>query len=167
MVAIVASDANQRPAHPDGRDWLVIWLSSEGGIIFADTISDVVGELVPGYNDFVDDDVDEDPYLHARIDVIAPLAAQAQALVLADLAERGLRLSEAELNAALANKELPYPLDKWTQDEPLVLLTTAYAPFSDVLRPAGNVLWLDPSNETAFLAALRVLGQGSLWVSGI
>lgn len=166
MVAIVAHDAIRQPAHPDNRPWLVVWVGANSGdAIFADSLSDIVGKLIEGYDD-LDDEDDNDLHLQARIDALAPMAAQAQAIVLADLSERGIRLTETELNAALRNKEDAAGITRWNPAEPLVLLTTAYEPFADAPRPEGSILWLDPTNEAAFLSALNKLGAGELWVTG-
>ncbi|SDH37687.1 hypothetical protein [Microbacterium sp. 77mftsu3.1] len=163
MVAVVAHDAIRLPAHPDGGAWICGWLKPDGDVIFADSLSDVVGVLIDGYDD-LDDEHPDDLHLQARIDVLAPLAAQAQTLILADLATAGVRLSEDELTAAMRNKELYAGISRWNPSEPLVLMTTAYQPYTDQEKPEGAVLWLDPTNEAAFLGSLQKLGQGHMWV---
>jgi hypothetical protein len=165
VVAVIAHDAFRQPEHPDKGAWVVVWVASNGDAIFADSLSDIVGLLIDGYDE-LDDEHEDDLHLQARIEHLVPLAAQAQALVLADLANRGLRLTEEELNAALGNKELPAGVSRWNPAEPLVLLTTSYEPFTDEPRPIGSILWLDPTNEAAFIGALNKLGEGELWVTG-
>lgn len=165
MVAIVAQDAIRQPQHPENRPWLVVWVGSNGDAVFADSLSDIVGVLIDGYNE-LDDEHEDDLHLQARIDYLAPLAANAQVMVLADLAERGIQLTEQELNAALAPKEQAAGITRWNPAEPVILLTTAYDPYTDEPRPDGSVLWMDPTNESAFLSSLNKLGLGELWVTG-
>lgn len=165
MVAIVARDAVRAPEHPEQRPWLVVWVSRTGDAVFADSLSDIVAVLIDGYDSF-DDEHEDDLHLQARIDFLAPLAAQAQSLVLADLAARDIMLSEEELNAALLHKEKSTHLARWNPAEPLILLTTAYEPFTDAPSPEGSILWLDPTNEAAFLGSLNKVGEGELWVTG-
>lgn len=165
MVAIVAHDAIRQPKHPEDRPWLVVWVGRDGDAIFADSLSDIVGVLIEGYDD-LDDEHEDDLHLQARIDFLAPLAAHAQTMILADLAQRGIHLTEEELNAALRSKEEPVGVARWNPAEPLILLATAYEPYTDEARPEGSILWLDPTNEAAFLSSLNKLGIGELWVTG-
>lgn len=165
MVAIVARDAIQQPEHPEHRPWLVVWVARNGDAIFADSLSDIIGVLIPGYGE-LDEEHEDDLHLQARIDCLAPLAAHAQTLVLADLATRGVHVSSKELNAATLHKEQSTALDRWNPAEPLILLTTAYEPFTGRAAPEGAVLWLDPTNEAAFLGSLSKIGEGELWVTG-
>lgn len=165
MVAIVAPDAIHMPEHPEQRPWLVVWVAKNGDSIFADSLSDIVSVLIPGYED-LDDEDDDDPHLNARIDALAPMAKDAQALMTAHLAAGEIRLTEAELTAAFQDKEQPVSLEKWNPSEPLILLTTTYEPFTDATPPEGAILWLDPTNEAAFLGSLNKIGAGELWVIG-
>lgn len=165
MVAIVAPSAIQKPEHPDKRPWLVVWLQRNGDAIFADSLSDIVDVLIPGYGE-LDDLHEDDLHLNARIDALIPLATAAQALVLADLAAREIHLSVDELNAALLDKNQPTRLERWNPAEPLILITTVYEPYTDDPRPEGSIQWLDPSNEAVFLGSLNKIGVGELWVTG-
>lgn len=165
MVAIIARDAVRAPEHPEQRPWLVVWVARNGDAIFADSLTDIVAVIIEGY-DQLDDEHEDDLHLQARIDTLAPLAKSAQALVLADLATRDIRLTEDELNAALLDKEQSVAISRWNPAEPLILLTTAYEPFTDAARPEGSILWLDPTNEAAFLGSLNKIGEGELWVTG-
>lgn len=166
MVAIVARDAIRQPDHPEKRPWLVVWVARNGDAIFADSLSDIVAVLIEGYED-LDDEHEDDLHLNARIDALIPLAVSAQSLVLADFAAREVRLSEEELNAALLDKETATTLHRWNPAEPLILLTTTYEPYTDAAKPEGSVLWLDPTNEAAFLSSLNKIGEGELWVTGV
>lgn len=165
VVAIVARGAIQTPEHPEQRTWTVAWVFRNGDAIFADSLTDIVSVLIPGYED-LDDDHEDDLHLNARIDALVPLARQAQELTLADLAHREHRLSNDELNAALLDKEKPTSLERWNPAEPLILLTTTYTPYTDDEAPEGSIMWLDPTNEAVFLESLRKVGHGELWIIG-
>ncbi|MDO5699531.1 MAG: hypothetical protein Q4G51_16335 [Dermatophilus congolensis] len=52
----------------------------------------------------------------------------------------------------------------WHGAVPLVLVATAYAPHSDTPRIGGNVRWLDPSDEVAYLRSLREVGLYDIWI---
>lgn len=162
MAAVVADDAIKQPEHPDGGKWLVIWVVPDGRSIFADSISEIVEEIIPGYADLDDDE--GDPHLEARVATLAHLGGQAQASILA--AEAGENFSEDELTAMLTPKELIVDIDAWNPAVPLLLLTTNYEPFTEHRAPDGTVIWLDPVSEVTFLSALQTLGFGELYVSG-
>lgn len=164
MVAVVAHDAIKQPAHPDGDKWLVVWVAPDGRAIFADSITDVIGEVITGYADLDDSDPNADPHLEARIATLASLGSSAQAAILQhDGAEH---FTEEELTALLTPKELPVGIETWNPSTPLLLLTTTYAPFTEHKVPEGSVVWLDPVTEVTFLSAMQTLGYGELWVSG-
>lgn len=61
----------------------------------------------------------------------------------------------------------PEIIDIWGNKHPLVLVTTNYAPFTDVARPMStegdyefvkNIIWIDPSEELRFLQSLSRIG---------
>ena len=43
--------------------------------------------------------------------------------------------------------------DTWTCRIPLILVSTAFAPYSDIPAPDGNVWWLDPIDDISLLAS--------------
>lgn len=163
MVAVVAHDAIRKPTHPDGQMWLVVWVSPDGRAIFADSITDVVNEIIPGYADLDDTDMTKDEHLEARIGTLAHLGGNAQAVMVADEGSDGF--TEVELTAMLTSKELSAGVDSWNPAVPLVLLTTSYTPFTDVAQPEGSIVWLDPTSEVGFLNSMQTLGYGELWVN--
>lgn len=164
MVAVVVEGGVKHPVHPDGDKWLVVWVEPNGRAVFADSISEIVAELVPGYAD-LDDEVEDDSHLESRVATLAHLAARAQAAVLAE--EGPSAFSEDELTAMLTPKDEAAPLTHWNPAAPLVLLTTSYKPFTDAEQPVGAVIWLDPVSETTLLSSLQSLGYGELWVAGV
>lgn len=55
---------------------------------------------------------------------------------------------------------------EWTNaDVPLVLVATEYAPYGTAVKPAGNVMWVDPFTETTFLDTLSEIGIVELLVN--
>jgi len=67
--------------------------------------------------------------------------------------------SEDTLTTMLGGKTVVFTGEQWPeQSVPLYLIATDYAPFTDVPRPAGNVVYLDPSMETAYLISLHEMG---------
>lgn len=164
MATAVAQDAIKQPSHPDGQKWLVIWVAPDGRAIFADSISEIVSHIVPGYEELDDSDPSQDAHLEARVATLAKLAGDAQAHIVTD---EGLEnFTEDELTAMLTPKELIVDIDSWNPATPLLLLTTNYAPFTKHPAPEGAVVWLDPISEVTFLSGLQNLGFGELWVTG-
>lgn len=162
MVALTAPDPIKQPPHPDGEKWLVIWVAPDGCAIFADSISDIVAEIIPGYADLEDDE--DDAHLQARTTTLAHLATIAQSAIVSDA---GNEFSAHEVDVASEPKDSVAKLESWGASYPLLLLTVLYEPFTEVVRPSGAIVWLDSSNEVAFLNAAQTLGHGELWVAGI
>lgn len=163
MVAVVSTDAVHVPPHPEGERWLVVWVGPDGNAVFADSMTDVIGEIIPGYLD-LDDEDEDDLALDARIVALAQASSRAQAARLA--AEPDHPLSEDELNVALLPKQQAPDITAWNPALPLLLLTTHYAPYTDEPRPEGAIVWMDPSTELTFLASLQKVGFGEMWLSG-
>lgn len=47
---------------------------------------------------------------------------------------------------------------RWTQDVPLVLVASGYAPYTSTARPSGKIIWLDPFTDDTFLESLSEAG---------
>ena len=56
------------------------------------------------------------------------------------------------------------PADTWELTIPLILIATDYEPYTDRVRPVGNVQFVDPANERSFLGSLSDIGAVSLFV---
>lgn len=52
----------------------------------------------------------------------------------------------------------PLEIESWHHPVPLVLVTTLYAPYSDVPPVQGDVVWLDPRDERFMLESLSDAG---------
>ena len=142
--------------------------------VYADTLTELVGFVIPEYGDLpltVDGDADA---LLARVDAAVNAVALAQATVMLAMEEAG------EFNPEAASEDVLTALltargtalvsgaewgGDWAEDVPLLLLATDYAPFTDLVPITGNVQYFDPSDERTFLASLEDLGWARLYVN--
>ncbi|GAA3942982.1 hypothetical protein [Pseudoclavibacter caeni] len=124
---------------------------ADGSEIRADTIAELIGGIIEGYED-AGDDTDA---LEARVSYAEDHASTMQGITLLELASDGAQegLSEDDRLFLLTPKDQPVgghydgPVD-------LVLTTTHYEPFTDDERPTGRIVWLDPETETSFVNTL-------------
>lgn len=157
------------PGKPDGGLWpwmLVSKMQDREGITYADTVTELVGELIDGYDDLARDSSGNDQALEARYSQALTMAAGLQAMVCRRAVDAGDLDVDAEpdetLTAFFQERTVPFVgLDGdtfWNHPVPLVLLDVDYAPFTDRDRPSGNILWIEPSDEAAYLRSLDRLG---------
>lgn len=148
----------------DGSRWYAAMEREEGTIVVADTLTDLVAQLIDDYP--LDGGAEA---LDARV-AFASRVAQSRQAALAFVATAESQFdpaveSEEALTALFADRELPVAdVEVWGHEVPLVLLNTSYAPYTDVAAPSGNVQWIDPSDEGALLRSLVDLGDIRLWV---
>lgn len=137
---------------------------------YADTLSELCGALIEGYDPneitqrLVDEDVPDD---------------QLEALVTGELDELRIVHSvgvqvrfQAEINAQAPIDQLPPnqlqllrsdrvtqpSIDHWDSDVPLVLSAHDYQPDGDMPRPTGDIIWLDPRDESTYIQTLEAAG---------
>jgi hypothetical protein len=133
-------------------------------IAFADTYPELLDVLLAGYLDMTDVE-----RLDARIRAGSNIAAQLQAAILFEEDVTPESVSEEEWRILTAPRSLPQPrADWWACPIPLVVVETAYHPYTDVSRPASaladgiaqapNLLWIRPAEEEDFLRSLSELG---------
>jgi hypothetical protein len=155
------------PARQDGSAWPFLLINSEGAAIGAETVSELVDEVLPDHSN--SDDADR---FGLRLELLAELVNQCQAM---DLAARRAQdasldelLGEAGLTALIAPKTgVSLDMPHWPFDVPLFLMATQYEPYTDLPAPTGTtVVLVDPGNERAFLDGLVMLGAVELYVSG-
>jgi len=146
----------------------------------ANTLTEMIGHLIPGYTDLENDDATLARYTCAALTV-----AQIQQLAAAQATDAGTfdpeHADEPTLTAIFASRTAaapphtaltPRPLDlpelglplQWTCPVPLFLTSTDYAPYTDLPRPTGNVFWVDPANEHTFLTTLAAIGVIAFYV---
>lgn len=158
------------PVREDGQPWQFALITAESQI-FADSCTEIIEGLVPGYTALSDDDA-----LIARYEYAIILANLHQQL-LAGSTEGFDPGAETEnvLTAIFTPREevnlaslLPAGADGapvWNHAVPLVLPTVLYSPFTSVPAPVGDIAWIDPSNERAFLESLDTLGVNAFLVN--
>lgn len=147
----------------DGRRWPFAFATVSGDVILADTVTEIVAELLDDY-----DPDDAASALTRRFDALAHTATNLQAVTFAaareerDADDAGLDVDQ--LNAVLADKRFPPDwTGPWTGAIPLYLVATHFEPYTTVQAPTGDqVLLLDPYSERSFLDALCAAGVALL-----
>lgn len=165
MTSIVIDGPLDQKQHlrEDGSPWPMAMVSG-GSTVFADDATTIVAHLLPGYADIPDTDDGHDQALLVRWQSAVATASDVQALICADRAQEGkfdpAAESEDALTALFSDRTIPVSnFESWDHPSvPLVLVATDYSPFVERTPVTGNVLWIDPSDEVAFLHSLANLG---------
>lgn len=164
---IIVGDLPDDTFKDDGSPWPFVMLHGDR-TVFADTRTELVGALIPGYDDIdADDDVTA---LVDRFNTAVRIANNLQGFIAGVVAND----PNAEFSLATATEEeltlflsdrLDRPVENigvthWEHDIPLVLVTTMFEPYDTGHEiPSGHILWIDPTDETTFLDSLADLGQ--------
>ena len=166
------------PTRADGTPWPFMLL--RGGLATgADSATELVGELIAGYDEIPTDDEGHDAASWQRALSSVQIAGQFQEGLMAKATEDGsfnvAEAGEDVLTAMLGDKSQPlhaFPVTDdgpkttvWNQPVPLVLLATLYAPYTGVPAPTGRIAWIDPATETFYLESLASLGLLTFLVS--
>ncbi|MFS0887026.1 hypothetical protein [Aeromicrobium sp. 179-A 4D2 NHS] len=170
---IIVGDLPDDTGKDDGSLWPFVMLHGER-TVFADTRTELVGALIPGYDDIATgDDVTA---LVDRFGESVRLANTLQGFIAGVVANDPdapfslATATEEELTLFLSDR-LDRPVENigvthWDHEVPLVLVTTMFEPHDPGHEiPSGNVLWIDPTDETTFLDSLADLGQIRLFTS--
>lgn len=142
------------PTRPDGTEWAHVLIMHDGADVRADTPGEVLTMLIPGYQD-----LDQEGRLAARIGHAEQMALDLQEIhhhrsgVSGDGLETVVKAPRS-LPMTLTDPARPDAPARWDAPMPLVLVTTTYAPHTDAPRIEGNVVWIDPTEEQAFLDSL-------------
>ncbi len=146
----------------------------DGSTVYADTATEVLEEMLPGYGS-----LDEAAQFGARTRHARRVAEFIQRLQIDRAVAAGL-FDEADpqlaalvhilttdkaLSLTLELPDAPGEVADWLPVVPLVLLTTSYAPHTQYPRIGGNVVWLDPASEASYLAGLHRTGIFNYWTS--
>jgi len=167
----ISFDPTEVLTHDDGSAFPIAFVATDGAAVFADSLGEVVNQIIDGYDALPEATLSSDERLEARIDSLAQFAGSGQAVILAALTESGeLSIDDVDedtLTALFAEKDgVVLEFDEWESDIPLLLLTRSYVPYTDVPSPAGErIVWLDARNERTYLEALELLGVGEVMVS--
>lgn len=163
------------PLHPEGREWTHVLVLHDGSTVYADTATEVLSELLPGYLG-----QDDAAQLAGRVRHAEQVAGLVQRLYLEQASQAGAFDADEPANAglvdilqtpkgvslALSLPETPDEAADWLPAVPLVLVTTRYAPHQPYAPIGGNVVWLDPTTEQGYLLSLRASGVFSYWTAG-
>lgn len=131
-------------------------------VFFAETRTELVGRLLPGYEDLSDDDA-----FLARHEAALVMASTLQEVIAAGKVNSGewdhQAAGEDVLTALLTPRvEGPAFAGEWTEPVALVQVTTQFAPFTALEPITGNVIWIDPVDEKVFLESLAAAGAFEL-----
>lgn len=160
------------PVDEIGEPLPYCWVNLDQAI-FATSLTGILGELLPGYAEAVaaNDDI---LLFELRLESLAAFAQIEQERLMA-AASAALEREEPDsdgfpeelLTVTLSPKDgAIVELDEWEFELPLYLLSTQYAPYTEVEAPRGEfVSILDPVSERGFLDALAALGLGQLFAS--
>lgn len=168
QVLHTAEPVTQFPISETGEPFRFCWATAES-LVFADTVTEIIAELYPTYAALLASS-DDAAMLEFRSDRVVELAEVMQDVLLAELQQQLDAQGETEplpedfLSVLLARKDGPIiDLDGWPFDMPLYLLSTQYAPYTEVPAPAGDsVRVLDAVSELGFLQSLQELQAGAL-----
>jgi hypothetical protein len=196
LTTIPAGDSDELPVlhRPDGGDYPFLMLHGEE-FTGADSRTELVGAMLPGYADLPDSPQGDDEAIQQRWEQAVATATEIQTGLLAGAAATGgfdpATIGEDALTAMFQDKDVPFtglPLTdpgtaealsaigdqpseppvtlRWPENlPPLVLVATDYAPYTTAPRPHGNVLMLDPHTETTWLDSLATLGLIQMWLA--
>lgn len=160
------------PLHDDGSSFpYCLYFNSDAEVAFADSIEELLDVLLPGYLT-----ADDDARDLMRIRLAQAVAAQVQAEIIFDV-DRS-QLSDKEWEIINAPRQLAQPAVGWWSSEiPLVVVETAYAPYTSVPPPASsiadgladapNLWWIRPAEDEDFLISLHEVGYVRLLMNTI
>lgn len=141
-----------------------------GDVVFAESRTELVAHIIDDYETSFDTEAAQDRALWQRYQIAVRVAGGLQAFLAAAAQEEGTfvpeLITENDLNALLGDKsEKPDDIKSWDHTVPLVLISTDYAPHTQIAAPSGNVLWINPYNETTFLESLETAGLINVFVT--
>ncbi|WP_159599117.1 hypothetical protein [Agromyces humi] len=143
----------------DGTPWPFA-LNTGDRTVYADTLTDLAAELIPGYAELPDSyDGDVDAFI-ARVHAASMIANRSQAQLIAATEWFDLAAANEEVATALLaprGQATNQYAGNWDGPVPLVLVSTDYAPYTDVPLPTGDVSFIDPTDEQTFIHSLADL----------
>lgn len=192
LTTVPAGDAGTLPVltGPDG-DPFPFLMRHGSELTGAETRTELLGALIPGYADLPDTQEGHDEALGQRWEQAVATAAAVQAGLVAGATANGefdpAEVGDDVLTALLSDRDRPFaglPVPdsaeesgagdsageeavsfEWPADlPPLILVASDYAPYTSAPRPHGNVVLLDPHTETTYLDSLAELGLIRLFV---
>lgn len=161
------------PPREDGEEFQHVLLYGDNQMAFADRLGELIGLVIPDYDELPDTPSGDEEALIQRHRHLAGVANAVQADYNAKAVQRGLldpNTTDENLLTATAhdrvnpwpgvlNGDDPRPSFNWDHPLPIVLIVTDYDPFVPSRSlPTGNVVLLDPSDEARYLESLTRLG---------
>ncbi len=149
------------PARKDGSPWPLLLVQGDR-ITGADTATELLGQLIPGYADLSPTTT---PGTTMRcgcaMNPPSPPPSNCRRRSSPRRPSTGLDAAaagEEALTALLPAKTTPYTGRAWRGTVPLVLTDTDYQPFTSRPRPEGRINFLRPAQEHDYLASLAEAG---------
>lgn len=157
------------PVRDDGTNFPFAALL-EDSIILSDSRTGILASLIEGYGDIPENDEGDQEALVARYEFSVATADLHQQIIAAEKLNSGefdhtVEDEETLTSIFTSRRERLPEMTRWDHSVPLVLVGTDYAPYTSLVRPEGNVMWVEPYNETLFLNSLEGLGLLELHVS--
>ncbi|MCC3292550.1 hypothetical protein [Arthrobacter sp. zg-Y1110] len=168
-IVIEGDFPSQLPVREDGTPF-PFSMATQSAAIFADTRTELVAQLVEGYDELPEDSEGDDTAMWLRYKASVALANMHQQVVAADAANAGIFDPSVEDEDTLTTiftdrSEKIDEIASWDRTFPLVLVASGYAPYTTTPRPAGNILWMDPYTETTFLDSVESLGLAEVFAT--
>lgn len=150
------------PVREDGTPY-PFCMAYQDRAVLAESRTELVSDLVEGYADLPEGDEGNAEALVARFETAVHVVDQFQQIIAAQAVEDGKFDTKVESEENLTaiftpRREKLGEIAPWSHVVPLVLISTDYAPFTEVPAPEGNILWVNPYTETTFLDTLTQLG---------
>lgn len=154
-------------ARDGNTPWYAALTQSDGSTVFADTITELVQHLIPGYAPDASTAEGARDALDVRYNFSVEEAAIIQAGVIAAASGLGIfsaaTTSEDDLGILFSPKDAtPTGFAEWKLNVPLVLISTDYAPFTDIQAPTGQVQFIDPSTDLTLIKSMSAFGNFEL-----
>jgi hypothetical protein len=152
-VRVSGTDRVNAPLRSDGESFRYEMIYDGGQWrAYASELPILLGELIPGYANLATD-ADR---LHSRVQHSVGMQVRLQAVV--NLSPRLSECTSDQIAVLMGSRDLPPTVERWEAPVPLVLVSTYYDPHTPEPRPSteppGEIIWLDPSDDTNYLLSL-------------
>lgn len=156
---IIDSTETELPVKRNGEPYLHA-IDMTGETMLADTLGECIGFFIQNYDKIAFTDEGDDEALFARADAAVHYANVTQQAFIEHV---GIPdgLTESERLAIVSDRSVPVEVEgNWDHDIPLVLVSTDYAPYTNLEAPTGDVMFINPHTELSLLISGSEIG---LW----
>lgn len=171
MTYVITEGTPTPQPQENGEPWPLALLLDESTTMFCDSYTDILEEVIDGYEEIPDDNEGDKQALVMRVEHAVVVASTVQAMMLHDAVTEGAfdiaAADEDVIATLLTDRTQPIrEIESWDHAVPLVLLTLDYEPYN-VLHapPSGNIVWIDPADEADYVRSLASLGVIQLFVN--